>query len=138
MILKSARGVPCATWPWGSLVAIDLKAGKKLWDVPLGDAFALGDTAAARMAHPAIGSPNLGGPIITAAGIVFIGAAMDHYLRAYDVETGRELWAGELPAGARATPSTYMAGGKQYVVVCVGGGDEWGRGDYVVAFKLRE
>jgi quinoprotein glucose dehydrogenase len=135
-ILRSARGVPCAAPPWGSLVAIDLKGGKKLWDVPLGDLFALGDSAAASAPHQAVGSPNLGGPIVTASGIVFIAAAMDRKLRAFDVETGRELWSGRLPAGARATPSTYLAGGRQYVVVCVGGGDEWGKGDYVVAFAL--
>jgi quinoprotein glucose dehydrogenase len=62
---------------------------------------------------------------------------MDRRLRAFDVETGRELWSATLPAGARATPMTYMAGGKQYIAICVGGGDEWGKGDYVVAFALK-
>jgi quinoprotein glucose dehydrogenase len=137
VILRSARGVPCAPTPWGSLVAIDLTTGAKRWDVRLGDAFALGDPAAAATPHDPVGSPNLGGPIVTAGGIAFIGATMDHHLRAFDVETGRELWSGPLPGGARATPMTYMAGGKQFVVICVGGGDEWGKGDYVVAFALR-
>jgi quinoprotein glucose dehydrogenase len=136
-ILRSARGVPCTPAPWGALVAINLKSGAKLWEVRLGDAFALGDSAAAAAPHTPAGSPNLGGPIITAGGIALIGATMDHRLRAFDVETGRELWSGTLPAGARATPMTYKAGGKQYIAICVGGGDEWGKGDYVVAFALK-
>jgi glucose dehydrogenase len=73
---------------------------------------------------------------VTASGITFIAATIDHYIRAFDTETGKELWRGELPAGARATPMTYSIGGRQYVVICAGGGDQWGRGDYVIAFAL--
>ena len=73
---------------------------------------------------------------MTASGITFIAATMDHYIRAFDTETGAELWRGEIPAGGRATPMTYSVGGRQYVVICVGGGDQWGCGDYVVAFAL--
>ena len=82
--------------------------------------------------------PNLGGPISTASGLVFIGATIDPALRAFDIATGRELWKGKLPGGARATPMTYQVtpNGRQFVVVSVGGGEDWGSGDYVVAFAL--
>jgi quinoprotein glucose dehydrogenase len=82
----------------------------------------------------------MGGPIVTDGGVVFIGAAMDNYLRAFDVETGRELWKGRLPAGGQATPMTYDANGRQFVVIAAGGHGKLGtkRGDYVVAFALPE
>jgi quinoprotein glucose dehydrogenase len=87
---------------------------------------------------PDWGSVNLGGPIVTAGGLVFIGAALDGRLHAYDVETGRELWHGELPASAKATPMSYrLASGDQFVAVAVGGGEPWGVGDHIVAFRLR-
>ena len=126
--------LPCVPPPWGSLVAIDLKTGAKAWSVPLGDPTSLMPGIPATKTP--LGTPNLGGPIATAGGLVFIGAAMDHVLRAFDVETGKELWKGALPGGARATPMTYSLNGRQYVVVSVGGSDEWGKGDYVVAFAL--
>ena len=128
-------GLPCAPPPWGALVALDLATGARAWEVPLGDAVAL-KPALAGVSKTLLGTPNLGGPIVTAAGIAFIGATMDHLLRAFDVETGRELWRGPLPGGARATPMTYEAGGRQYVVIAVGGGEDWGTGDYVVAFSI--
>jgi quinoprotein glucose dehydrogenase len=87
-----------------------------------------------------LGTPNLGGPIATAGGLVFIAAAMDNYLRAFDIETGKELWKGRLPAGGQATPMTYRAGAgnRQYVVIAAGGHGSLGteQGDYVVAFAL--
>jgi quinoprotein glucose dehydrogenase len=135
-ILKAPSGLPCTPPPWGALVGINLETGAKAWEVPLGDPATLRPQLAALSKTP-LGLPNLGGPIVTAGGIAFIGAAIDHYLRAFDVETGRELWRGELPAGARATPMTYEIGGKQYLVICVGGGDDWGTGDHVIAFALR-
>jgi quinoprotein glucose dehydrogenase len=86
------------------------------------------------------GSINLGGSITTGGGLVFVAAAMDTSLRAFDVETGKELWKGELPASAQATPMTYQvsAGGKQFVVIAAGGHGKMGTkmGDYVVAFAL--
>jgi quinoprotein glucose dehydrogenase len=82
------------------------------------------------------GSVNLGGPIITGSGLVFIGATLDRAVRAYDLETGRELWKAVLPAGARATPMTYEAAGRQYIVISAGGGGPFGRGDALVAFAL--
>ncbi|MGH9888070.1 MAG: PQQ-binding-like beta-propeller repeat protein, partial [bacterium] len=130
--------VPCTPPPFGSLVAIDLKTGAKAWDVPLGDPSSLKPEIAAISKTP-LGTPNLGGPIVTASGIVFVGATMDHAIRAFDIETGRELWKGTLPAGARATPMTFQVtqGGKQYVVIAAGGNEDWGKGDYIVAFTLK-
>jgi quinoprotein glucose dehydrogenase len=84
------------------------------------------------------GSLNLGGSVVTAGNLIFIAAAMDTYLRAFDIETGREVWKGELPASAQAAPMTYEMGGKQYVVICAGGHGKLStkRGDAVVAFAL--
>jgi quinoprotein glucose dehydrogenase len=116
--LLSPAGAPCSTPPWGTTVAVDLEAGKKLWEADIGI--------------------NLGGPIITAGGLVFTAAARDPYLRALDIDSGRELWKAELPASAQATPMTYLAGGKQYLVICAGGHGKLGskQGDHVVAFAL--
>jgi quinoprotein glucose dehydrogenase len=135
-MLKAPSGLPCTPPPWGELVAIDLETGARAWHVPLGDPSTIEPKLAAVSKTP-LGLPNLGGPIVTAGGLAFVAASIDHFIRAFDVETGRELWRGTLPAGARATPMTYEVGGRQYVVICVGGGDDWGRGDYVVAFALR-
>lgn len=105
---------------------MSLETGSIVWNVPLGT---MGPTAD-------LGSPNLGGPIMTAGGLVFIGATLDRAIRAFDVETGRELWKAPLPAGARATPMTYEAGGRQFVVIAAGGGGPFGAGDAIVAFAL--
>ncbi|MEP6495698.1 MAG: pyrroloquinoline quinone-dependent dehydrogenase [bacterium] len=135
-ILKASSGLPCSKPPFGALVAISLSTGARLWDVPLGDPGTMKPEYAA-LTKLSLGTPNLGGPIATAGGLVFIGATMDHVLRAFDIETGRELWKGPLPGGARATPMTYqLPGGRQFVVVSVGGNEDWGKGDYVVAFAL--
>jgi quinoprotein glucose dehydrogenase len=138
-LLIGPSHLPCTKPPFGSLVAIDLKSGRKVWDVPLGDiaALAAGGATQAGAARDQLGAPNLGGPVITAGSVVFVGATLDHVFRAFDIETGRLLWQGALPGGARATPMTYqLPNGKQYVVICVGGGDEFGNGDYVIAFAL--
>lgn len=128
--------VPCTPPPWGKLVAIDIDAGEVRWDVPLGTTR---DIAPIPVSI-GWGTPNLGGPIVTGSGLVFVGAAMDDYLRAFDIATGEELWKGRLPAGAQATPLTYrlQPGGKQYVVIAAGGhgGLETTPGDYLVAFAL--
>jgi len=136
-IVLSPSGLPCTPPPFGELVAVSLATGRMAWRVPLG---ALPARGAASQAPPATwGSPNLGGPIATASGVVFIGAAIDHFLRAFDAGTGRELWKGPLPAGGKATPMTYRArpGGRQFVVIAAGGsGGPWGKGDELVAFAL--
>ena len=134
-ILTAESGLPCSPPPWGSVVAIDLKTGKKLWESILGDAGGLDPRLKGKF-PVATGIPNLGGPIVTAGGLVFIGAGMDHFIRAFDVETGRLLWEGDLPAGARATPMTYVMNGKQFVVIAAGGNEDWGKGDSIVAFAL--
>jgi quinoprotein glucose dehydrogenase len=120
---------PCNAPPWGTLAAIDTKTGEKRWEVPLGE-FVPG--------HPELGSPNLGGPIVTAGNLIFIGAAFDSHIRAFDVETGKLLWTGDLPNSARATPMTYQgADGKQYLVISAGGHKGINQiGDYVIAFAL--
>jgi len=94
-----------------------------------------------RLFRPALldaGSPSFGGPIATAGGLVFTAASMDNYLRAFDSDTGRELWKFELPAGGQATPMTYRVDGRQYLVIAAGGHGKLGTklGDYVVAFTL--
>lgn len=133
-ILIGPSGLPCTPPPFGSLVAIDLKTGTRLWDVPLGTP----DRLTSSTVPKEWGSPNLGGPIVTAGGVVFIGAALDRWLHAFDIETGRELWRGPLPESGKATPMSYqLASGEQYVAISVGGGDVFGAGDYVVAFRLK-
>jgi quinoprotein glucose dehydrogenase len=84
------------------------------------------------------GSINLGGPIVTAGGLVLTAAAMDNYLRAFDSNTGEEVWKYELPASGQATPMTYIHNGKQYLVIAAGGHGKMGtkQGDFVVAFTL--
>jgi quinoprotein glucose dehydrogenase len=134
--LLGPSGLPCTPPPFGSLLAVDLRTGGILWNVPLGE-MSRDLPAALRAQHPGgLGSVHLGGPVVTAGGIVFIGATLDRALRAYDIETGRELWRADLPAGARATPMTYVAGGQQFVVIAAGGGGLFGEGDAVLAFAL--
>jgi quinoprotein glucose dehydrogenase len=134
-ILKAPSGLLCSPPPWGALVAVSLETGAKLWEAPLGDPGSLKPEYSA-LTPMNLGLPNLGGAIVTAGGIAFIGAAMDRALRAFDVETGRLLWTGPLPGGARATPMTYAVGGRQFVAVAVGGNEDWGRGDHVMVFAL--
>jgi quinoprotein glucose dehydrogenase len=116
-ILFVPPGVACTPDPTGALVAIDLKTGTKKWEAPL--------------------PPQLGGPISTAGGLVFIGASIDAQFRAFDIETGRELWRAELPGGGKATPMTYRgADGRQYVVIAAGGdGETWRPSDAIVAYR---
>jgi quinoprotein glucose dehydrogenase len=133
--LLSPWRLPCTAPPWGTLAAVDLKRNAIVWQVALGSTQ---DLTPWFVPSRTLGTPNMGGPIATAGGLVFIGAAMDDYLRAFDIETGRELWKGRLPAGGQATPMTYQAGQRQFVVIAAGGHGGLGtrRGDYVVAFAL--
>lgn len=135
--LLSPWGLPCTAPPWGSLVNVDLRENRIVWQVPLGSTENLTPWF---VPTRTFGTPNLGGPIVTAGDLVFVGATMDRYLRAFDLETGRELWKAALPAGGQATPMTYRAGKdeRQYVVIAAGGHGPLGvpRGDTVVAFAL--
>jgi quinoprotein glucose dehydrogenase len=126
--LFSPHGTPCNTPPWGTTVAVDLFTGKTIWDVPLGS-FLPGQHT---------GTLNLGGPMATAGGLVFTAAAMDNFIRAFDSESGKELWSYELPAGGQAIPMSYIFKGKQYVVIAAGGHGKLGtkQGDSVLAFTL--
>ena len=129
-IWLSSRRSPCTAPPFGTLTAISLKTGKTLWDVPLGTSEGL-DKIGIPSLPADTGMANLGGAITTAGGIVFIGATLDAYVRAFDVETGKELWKYKLPAGGKATPATYLgADGRQYLVISAGGdGKSWGKAD---------
>ena len=117
--MLSPLGAPCIRPPWGTLLAIDLKKGERLWEVPLGSTR---DVAPFPLWFD-WGVPNMGGSLVTASGLVFIGATTDNYLRAFDLKSGKELWKARLPGGGQATPMSYRLGkdGKQYVVIAAGG-----------------
>ena len=117
-LFVSPLGVPCTPPPFGTVSAIDMDTGKLRWQVPLGQARYRGITAPAWLDW---GSPNIGGPIVTGGGLVFIGAALDARLRALDVATGRELWQAPLEAPGMSVPMTYLARGRQFVVIAAGG-----------------
>jgi quinoprotein glucose dehydrogenase len=135
-VITSPFGLPCNPPPWGMLHAIDMHDGHIFWEVPLGTTEDLMPFSQYFVGKT--GTPNMGGPIVTAGGLVFIGAAMDNYLRAFDARTGKELWRGRLPAGGQATPMTYAWKGRQYVVIAAGGHAKLDtkRGDSVIAFAL--
>ena len=136
--LLSPHGAPCNRPPWGTLSAVDTTTGLVKWEVPVGYIPWSRDPRAREY-----GSPSLGGPIVTGGGVIFMGGTFDAHLRALDVMSGKELWEGDLPWSARATPMTFRGpNGKQYVVIAAGGhgtgrvsaGGE--QGDALVAFAL--
>jgi quinoprotein glucose dehydrogenase len=126
---------PCQKPPWGFLTAIDLDKGEFRWRSVLG----LVDELVAR-GIPPTGTSNIGGSIVTAGGLVFIGATNDSRFRAFDKDTGKEVWTTKLPASAHATPMTFVGRktGKQYVVIAAGGGNKYNKvfSDSLVAFSL--
>jgi quinoprotein glucose dehydrogenase len=133
-------GLMCKQPPYGGIRAIDLQTGETLWDEPLGTARANGPFRIPSMLPMKIGTPNNGGPLVTAGGLIFIAAATDNLIRAIDIETGEMVWSDELPAGGQTTPISYEVGGRQFIVIAPGGHHfmETPIGDHVIAWALPE
>ncbi len=127
--------LPCQKPPWGFLTAIDLDSGKFRWRSVLGVVDAL-----IAKGLPPTGAPNLGGSIVTKGGLVFIAATNDSRFRAFDKDTGKELWVTRLPASGHATPMTFWGehAKKQFVVIAAGGGNKYNKtfSDSLVAYSL--
>ncbi|YBV95510.1 glucose/quinate/shikimate family membrane-bound PQQ-dependent dehydrogenase [Phyllobacteriaceae bacterium JZ32] len=138
VILKpflSPLGIPCQAPPWGYVAGADLRTGNIAWKHRNGTTR---DMTPIPLPFK-VGVPGIGGPMITASGVAFLGATVDDYIRAYDLTTGRQLWQGRLPAGGQATPMTYTTeDGRQFVVIVAGGHGSVGTkpGDYVIAYTL--
>ena len=134
--LVDNEGYPGIKPPWGLLNCYDLNTGKVLWRSPLGELKEL-----TKQGVPLTGSQNLGGATVTAGGLVFVAGTEDEKLRAFDADTGGELWSAKLPFAGTAAPAVYEAGGVQYVVVTATGGGRVGgpsgMGDAIVAFRLK-
>lgn len=130
----SPLGVPCQAPPWGYVAGADLRTGKISYMHRNGT---VRDMTPLPLPFK-VGVPGIGGPMITRGGVVFLGAAVDNYLRAYDLTTGKQLWQARLPAGGQSTPMSYVEGGEQYVLIVAGGHGSVGTkaGDYVKAYKL--
>ncbi|MBJ83668.1 MAG: hypothetical protein CL462_12275 [Acidimicrobiaceae bacterium] len=127
--VRDHEGLPGNSPPWGTLNSIDLATGEIDWQIPFGD-------------YPeteglGFGAENYGGPVVTASGLIFIGATPDRKFRAYDVRDGEVLWEAELSAAGFATPAMYSVDGQQYVVIAAGGGRRGPpSGSEYVAFSL--
>ena len=132
----SPLGIPCMPPPWANLTAIDMNSGRIVWQVPLGQSKRWGITVPAFINW---GSPIIGGPITTAGGLVFISAALDSRLRAFDIRTGRQLWQAPLPAPGMSVPASYAVGDQQYVAISAGGNAMMDTeiSDSTVAFRLK-
>jgi quinoprotein glucose dehydrogenase len=131
-------GVLCKQPPYGGIRAIDLKTGKTLWDRTLGSAERNGPWGIPSMLPFEIGTPNNGGPVTTASGLIFVAATTDDKIRAIDMKTGKTVWSDTLPAGGQAAPMIYEANGKQYVVIMAGGHHSMltPAGDELIAYAL--
>ncbi len=131
-------GLLCKEPPYGWIRAIDLATGETLWDHPLGSAVNNGPFGIPSMLPLTIGTPNNGGPLVTAGGLIFVAATTDGKFRAFDIGTGRELWQTDLPAGGQTTAITYEVDGRQYVAIAPGGHHfmETPIGDHVIAYAL--
>jgi len=129
--LVTKEGLYGSNPPWGLLTALDMKTGKKKWQVPLGEI----DSLSAKGFAPT-GTENYGGPVSTAGGLLIIAATKDEKIRAFDKETGEKLWEAKLSASGHATPAVYAVNGKQFIVIACGGGKGTKSGDEYVAFAL--
>jgi quinoprotein glucose dehydrogenase len=132
----SPLGLPCQAPPWGYVAGLDLSSGKVAWKHRNGT---IRDESPVPLPIR-MGVPSLGGPVVTAGGVAFLGSALDYYLRAYDTTTGEELWKARLPAGGQASPMSYWsnASGRQFIVIAAGGHGSLGtaQGDSIVAYAL--
>ncbi|MFT4507910.1 glucose/quinate/shikimate family membrane-bound PQQ-dependent dehydrogenase [Caballeronia sp. 15711] len=130
----SPLGLPCKQPAWGYISAIDLKTNEIVWKKRIGT---VRDSSPIPLPFK-MGMPMLGGPIVTAGGVAFIGATADNYIRAFDVNNGKQVWEARLPAGGQATPMSYSINGRQYVVIAAGGHGSFGTklGDYIIAYAL--
>ena len=130
----SPLGLPCKQPAWGYISAVDLKTNEIVWKKRIGT---VRDSSPIPLPFK-MGMPMLGGPIVTAGGVAFIGATADNYIRAFDVNNGKEIWRARLPAGGQATPMSYSIDGRQYIVIAAGGHGSFGTklGDYVMAYAL--
>ncbi|NKB99167.1 MAG: PQQ-binding-like beta-propeller repeat protein [Pseudomonadales bacterium] len=133
--ITSALGAPCSPPPWATLAAVDLEAGNILWQIPFGSLKGMVPWPFHNMLNSGWQS---GGPMVTKSGLIFIGATMDGFFRAFDIEDGKTLWEYELPTSANTVPMSYTYNGEQYVLVAAGGHftSPLPAGDYVTAFKL--
>lgn len=131
-------GLLCKRPPYGGIRAIDLASGETVWDRPLGTARNNGPFGIASHLPLDIGTPNNGGSVVTAGGLVFIAAATDDLIRAIDIRTGKTVWSDVLPAGGQAAPIVYEQNGRQYLVIMAGGHHfmETRKGDWVIAYAL--
>lgn len=135
--ITSPLGIPCSAPPWATIAAVDLESGVIKWQIPFGT---LEEMAPWPFYHFIEGGLHSGGPMVTAGGLIFVGAASDGYFRAFNTETGEELWRYKLPATANSVPMSYRYNGEQYVVVAAGGHftSPMPSGDYLMAFKLKK
>jgi quinoprotein glucose dehydrogenase len=133
--IEDDEGYPGVKPPWGMLNCLDLNTGKFLWRVPLGEYEAL-----KKQGVPKTGMENFGGPTVTAGGLVFCAGTRDELLRAFDADTGAELWSAKLPLAGTAPPTVYEVNGRQFVVIAASGGGKIGgpTGDAWTAFALPE
>ncbi len=133
-VFVAPSGAPCTPPPWGTLTAINMDSGEQAWQIPLGQVKRFG------MKSPkSWGSPNIGGPIVTAGDLIFVAASLDEKIRALDIESGEQLWQANLPVSGTAVPMTYMGeDGRQYVVIAAGGTERADTGAYdaIEAFAL--
>ena len=131
-------GAPCTPPPWGSLTGVDLRTGETIWRIPLGTLRELAPFPV-WLLYDDLGAPNFGGGLATTTGLFFIGATMDKGFRAFDTETGEQLWSTRLPFAGFAGPVSYrLEGGRQYVVIAAGGNPMGAMGARIVAFALPE